>query len=128
ISLKNASIDVIRRFAPREELGPTVRDTLKGSVAHMRPPAHSVQRANEGANPRWWTFVRYEPGAPAHLEPLPKARAFMRLADGAFNYHVHGRRGFETLATLVERCDCHEFRYGDLAEATRTFAALAERA
>lgn len=125
ISLKNASIEVIGRFSPQAVLGPTVHDTLKGSVAHMKPPAQSVRRSLEPAPPRWVVFPRHEPGAPATFAPLPRGCAFMRLAEGAFNYELHGRAGFETLAALIEACQCHDFRYGDLAEATRLFAELA---
>lgn len=128
IGLKNASIEVIGRFAPGAVIGPTVIDTQKGSVAHLKPPADSVRRAQERARPRWLVLPRYEAGAPACLTRLPKARALMRLADGSFNYHLHGRTGFEVLVRLVEACDCHEFVYGDLEEAVATFEALAARA
>ena len=117
VSLKNASIDVIRRFAPDARLGPTVHDTVKGSVAHMRAPAESVRRAEEPARPRWIALPRFESGAAPLLEPLSRARAFMHLADHAFNYDVHGRRGFELLAQVVDRSDCFEFRFGALDEA-----------
>lgn len=127
ISLKNASIAAIRSFLPAAELGPTVADTLKGSVAHLKPPAESVRRAADAARARWIVFPRYQAGAPAELSPLRKASAFMRLADGAFNYHVHGRRGFEVVAELVESCDCLELVYGDLAQAIPVFADLASR-
>ena len=124
VSLKNASIEVIRRFAPRAVLGETVHDTLKGSVAHMRPPAEAVRRAAEPAAPRWIVMPRYEAGAPTTLARLPRGRAFMQLADSAFNYHVHGRTGFTLLADAVAACGCYEFVYGDLEEATRVFDRL----
>lgn len=128
ISLKNASIGVIRGFAPDATLSPTVHDTLKGSVAHMKPPEESVRRAAEPARARWIVFPRYESGARATLQRLAQGRAFMRLADGAFNYDVHTRRGFEALAQVVRASDCYEFRYGDLAEAARLFAGVAAAA
>jgi HprK-related kinase A len=128
VSLKNAAIEVIRRFAPRAVLGPTVRDTLKGSVAHLKPPLESVRRAAEPAPPRWIVFPRYQAGAPARLKPLAKGRAFMQLADGAFNYDLHGRRGFEVLAQMVEACACYEFVYGELEEAVKTYEKLAASA
>jgi HprK-related kinase A len=81
VSLKNASIDAIRRFAPNAKLGPPVHDTVKGSVAHMKPPTESVHRATEVARPRWIVLPRYEHGAAVQLTALSKARAFMHLAD-----------------------------------------------
>jgi HprK-related kinase A len=124
VSLKNASIDIVRRFLPAAVLSPTVRDTLKGSVAHLKPPRDSVRRATEPARPRWIVLPRYEAGAPARLKPLSKGRAFMQLADSAFNYSLHGRRGFELLADLVQGCACYELAYGDLEAALRTCQEL----
>ncbi len=128
VSLKNASIEAIRAFAPDATLNAPVHDTAKGSVAHMKAPADSVRRASETARPRWIVLPRYQTGAPARLDPLSRARAFMQLADHAFNYDVHGRRGFELLADVVTRCDCFEFEYGTLEEAVALFDALVQRA
>jgi HprK-related kinase A len=128
ISLKNASIEVIRDFSPNAVLGPTVRDTLKGSVAHVKAPADSVRRAAEPARPRWIVLPRYQAGAPTRPERLRKGRAFMHVADSAFNYNLHGRKGFETLAQVIEASDCYEFAYGDLGEAVKLFDRLATTA
>ena len=125
ISLKNASIDVIRKFAPEADFSPTVHDTVKGSVAHMKPPDESVRRVNERSHARWIVFPRYESGAPASLEPLSRGQAFMRLAEGSFNLDIHGRLGFDTLAQIVRASDCRDFRYGDLDEAARLFERVA---
>jgi HprK-related kinase A len=128
VSLKNASIEVIRQFFPGAVLGPTVHDTLKGSVAHMTPPSDSVRRATEPARPRWIVLPRYEEGAAHRLEPLPRGRAFMQLVDSAFNYHLHGREGFEVLVRMIEACACYEFAYGNLADAVKVCEELAASA
>jgi len=125
VSLKNASIDVMRAFAPAATIGPSVHDTTKGSVAHMRAPTDSVRRGTETARPGWIVLPRYEAGAVARLTPLSKARGLMQLADNAFNYSAHGRRGFEFLSGFVDLCGCHEFAYGNLDEAAIVFAELA---
>jgi len=128
ISLKNASIDAIRRFSAGAEVGPPVHDTAKGSVAHMKPPTGSVRRAREPAHPRWIVQPRYERGAATQLTPLSKARTFMFLADHAFNYDVHGRRAFELLAEVVGGSDCFEFRYAALEDAVAILDDMARRA
>jgi hypothetical protein len=128
ISLKNASIAAIGRFVPDAKLGPPVHDTVKGSVAHMRPPADSVRRAEEHARPRWIAMPRYQSGAHPRLAPLAKARAFMHLADHAFNYDVHGRRGFELLAQVVDNSDCYDFQYAALEDAVAVFDDIARQA
>jgi HprK-related kinase A len=128
VSLKNASIDVIRSFAPGAAISPVVRDTLKGSVAHMKPPLASVRRANEPAMPRWIVFPRYQSGAQASLRPYPKAQAFMQLAQNAFNYDLHGRKGFETVANIIANCGCYQFSYGNIHEAVAAFDMLGRSA
>lgn len=124
VSLKNQSIEVIQRFAPRAVLSPTVHDTLKGSVAHMKPPGEAVRRALEPARPRWIVMPRYAAGASSELRPLTRGRAFMQLAESSFNYHVHGRRGFELLAQAVQASECYEFVYSDLESAVAVFDRL----
>lgn len=128
ISLKNASIGAIGRFAPDAKLSPPVHDTVKGSVAHMKPPMDSVRRADERAHPRWIVLPRYEPSVPARLAPLSRARTFMHLADHAFNYDVHGRRGFELLAQVIDGSDCFDFEYAALEDAVAVFDDVARRA
>jgi HprK-related kinase A len=127
ISLKNASIEAIGRFAPDARLSPPVHDTVKGSVAHMKPPIDSVRRSSESARPRWVALPYYETGAQARLSPLSRARAFMHLADHAFNYDIHGRRGFELLAQVIAGTECFEFRYGALEDAIAVFEDLARK-
>jgi HprK-related kinase A len=124
ISLKNESIDLIRSFAPRAILGPVVRETMKGSVTHLRPPEEAVLRENERALPAWVVAPRFSPGIAARLEPMPKARTFMRLVESAFNYNVHGREGFRTLTRLVDNADCYQFSYSRLEDAVRVFDRL----
>jgi HprK-related kinase A len=125
ISLKNAAIDVIRTFWPEAAIGPVVRGTLKGSVAHVRPPASSVERQRESVRARWIVLPKYAEGAPTTLSTITRGTALMRLVDSAFNYTVHGRRGFETLAAVVEGAACCDFRYGgDLDAAVKALETL----
>lgn len=124
ISLKEESIDAIRRFVPDAVIGPEWPGTSKGTVAHLLPPPDSVARANETAQPAWLLFPVFEKGALATMTPLTKATALMRTADNAFNYSVLGQLGFEMLVELIDRCECFEFRYGNLAEALHQFDTL----
>lgn len=126
VSLKNESIALIRGFAPGAAVVHTADDTVKGTVCHMTPPADSVQRAGEPAEPRWIVFPRYLAGEPAALRSHGQGRAFMALAENAFNYNIAGVRGYETLCRVVERSRCLEFAYSDLEEAIRVFDALAD--
>lgn len=124
VSLKNESIDIIRHYEPDAVFGRKVSDTMKGTVAHMRAPAESIVQAMETARPAWVIFPRYQAGAATRLEALPRSRAFMRVADNAFNYSLLGVRGFETLAGLIDASLCYDFSYSVLDEAIEKFAAL----
>jgi HprK-related kinase A len=124
VSLKNASIDLIRSFAPHAVIGPVTRDTQKGAVAHMRAPGDSVARAAEPAAPRWIVFPRYQASSATCLQPLSPARVFMGLAGNSFNHHLHGAHGFDCFAAVADRCPGYELAYPDLDRALDELARL----
>jgi hypothetical protein len=124
VSLKNQSIDIIGNYVSDGIFSRPVTDTMKGTVAHLKPPVESVHRAAEFALPGWVIFPKWESGMPARLDELPRTRAFMRVAENAFNYSALGTRGFETLARVVDRSRCFEFTYSDLDDAVDIFASL----
>lgn len=127
ISLKNDSIAVMANFWPEGRMSPVVHDTLKGSVAHVRPPASSVERARQRAAPGWIVLPAFRAGESPGLRSVSKSAGFMRLVESAFNYSVLGRRGFDVLADAVHASGCYEFTYGgQLEEAVRIFDALAD--
>lgn len=124
ISLKNASIGVIQAYAPHMQFSRPVADTNKGTVAHVRPPAASVARAAETARPAWIVFPRYVPGAQPSLRSIDPARAFMQVAENAFNYSVLGDTGFAALGLLIAHSRSYDFEYSVLDEAIAVFASL----
>lgn len=125
ISLKNASIDIIRRYAPGAVFSREVADTVKGTIAHMKAPAGSVARAAEPARPAWIIFPKYQAGAAPALEPLAPARAFMDLAGNAFNYSLLGAEGFDAMARLIDSTSSYSFTYSALDDAVEQFSRLA---
>lgn len=127
VNLKNASIDIMQRFAPHAVFGPLARDTVKGTVAHMRPSEDCVVRMAEPARPGWVVVPRYQSGVEADLQPQGRARSFMTLAENAFNYHLLGTAGFDALADLVDHSECYSFTYSRLEDAIRLFDALVAR-
>jgi HprK-related kinase A len=126
VSLKNKSIDVIRQFDAAAVFGSVAEETHKGTVCHLRPTAISVQRMAERGDAAHIVFSRWQADAPTSLVPRPKADAFMQLASHGFNYSLLGRLGFDMAATLVDRCDCWDFRYSQLPEALERFEKLVE--
>ncbi|MFZ5575544.1 MAG: HprK-related kinase A [Pseudomonadota bacterium] len=126
VSLKNRSIDVIRAFAPDVYINRASHDTVKGTVAHMRPPRDSVRRQHEAARPGWVIFPEWKSGAPPTLTPRSRAQTFMFLAQNAFNYSHLGEDGFRVGTALIDQVDCFDFHYGELPEAIAVFDALAD--
>lgn len=123
IPLKNESIDVIKRFRPEAIVGPSFYGTRKGTVAHVRPPIESIERAQETAKPRWLIFPRWVADAPLSLESVPKSQAFLMVATNAFNYEVLDQTAFRLVAEMTESCDSYSLVYSNLDEA---IAALDE--
>ena len=126
VSLKNQSIDVIRQFNPDVYINRASHDTIKGTVAHMRPPRDSVLRQHETARPGWVIFPKWEAGSATSLTPRSKAQTFMFLAQNAFNYSHLGADGFRVGSTLVDQTACYDFRYSQLPEAIAAFDHLAD--
>lgn len=127
ISLKNQSLDVIRKFSPGACLNQVTHDTSKGSVSHMRVPTEHLQGIEERARPRWVIFPKYVPLAKAELTPRSKANSMLELGRNSFNYTVHGLTGFELLSNLITVSDCYDFRYSQLEEAVSVFDQLAAK-
>lgn len=125
ISLKNKSIEIIKHLASAESFGPIAYDTMKGTVAHMRVPTASIERAAEPGLPGWVVFPKYVADTAAQLIYRQKASSFMQLAENSFNQNVLGKSGFEALANLIDQSDCYDFSYGRLDEAISIFSALA---
>jgi hypothetical protein len=114
ISLKNHSIEVLKRFAPSHHITAPVYDTAKGTVAHMKPSSQSVTCCNELAVPGWVVFPQYSAGTQTQILPLGKADLCMRLIDNAFNYNILRHEGFSTMTRMVSHTTGFSATYSDL--------------
>ena len=124
ISLKNDSIEIIRRLAPDWTFGPTAIDTHKGAVAHLRPPTESSRRNKEPACPRWIVTPQFAPGRPLQLSPTSKGSTFISLGENSLNYEILGETGFRTMVRLIDRCDCYRLEHASAGEAVRALEDL----
>ena len=125
VSLKNASIDIIRARGRDVVFGTEGVDIEGARFAHMKPPADSVRRAREESPPGWVVLPRWAAGRPTALEPLPKAQALLRLTDQSFNYNYLGAKGYECIADLVRRSDCYTLEYSDLDDVLSRLESVA---
>ena len=126
VSLKNASISVMKAYAPEAQFTRSAMATTKGTVAHVKAPDASVARNDEPARIAWVVFPKYQDGAPLTLTPIARARAFMRVAENAFNFSLTGERGFQALGAVIDQCSSFNFTYSDLDEAIALFDAMAQ--
>jgi len=125
VSLKNASISIIRSRSPEVFLGPSFTDTHKGTVAHMRAPAESVAASRVSATAAWVVFPGYAAGAVLEATPVSPCRSILRLADDSFNLPALGGKGFNALAEVASACESFELRYSNLDQAIAWFDAMA---
>lgn len=127
ISLKNQSLDVLRKFYPEVVLNQVTHDTAKGSVSHMKVPPGHVEQLEERVRPRWVVFPKYVPDSQAELTQRSKANSLLELGRNSFNYPVLGLAGFELLADLISASDCYDFRYSQLEDAAALFDQLVQQ-
>ena len=118
VSLKNKSIEIIRGFSKSVLISQTYEDPNNGLMAYMRPPKLSVERMHESAVPKWIVFPQYKSGASATIRDVKKSTAFMQLAGNTINYSLLGTVGFETVANLIDHCECYDFNFDELQQAT----------
>jgi HprK-related kinase A len=124
VSLKNSSISVISERFPEAVLTDPVADTIKGTVAHLKPTRLSVLQGSIQASPRWLIFPKFSPSSSFELRPIGRAEAVVELAKNTFNLPVLGVKGFNSLVSMVEKCECFQLTYSDLNEAIDQFNLL----
>jgi HprK-related kinase A len=117
VSLKNQSIQIIKQFSPEAVFGDIIPDTTKGDIAYMRAPESSVLAQAIPVKSAFLVFPHYRAESESELTPLAKSRAFMTLAENAFNFNILGAVGFEAMTGLIDKVECYDFSYPDLATA-----------
>lgn len=124
VSLKNQSIDIIRKFVSDAVFSRVVHDTSKGSVSLLKVPTDQLLRIKESARPRWVIFPKYLAGSQAQLTPRSKANSMLELGRNSFNYMVLGLTGFEVLTKVIDASECYDFQYSQLDDAVELFDEL----
>ena len=100
ISLKNSAIAAMEAARPDALFGPLMRDTPKGDIRHMVPPADAIARMGEGGRPALLLLPRF--GEPRAVRSVAAGETFMRLTQASTNYVALGEAGFTALTRFVK--------------------------
>ena len=111
VSLKNGSIEVMRRIAGDERMGPVLEGTPKGTIRHLKPRLDAIARMREPAAPALILFPRF--GSEQAMRPVGPAEVFVRLTQASTNYVALGVRGFDALSKLIGTCPAVAIDYPD---------------
>ena len=116
ICLKNDAIELVKTWFPTAVVSNVARDTAKGDVAHVKPPAASVIDINKTAKIKAIVLPQYSATVPLDIYALNKCDAYEALSRNSFNEGILGIDGFKTLSRLVEQADTVEIQYNDLSK------------
>ena len=111
VSLKNGSIEVMRKLAGEERMGPVLEGTPKGTIRHLKPRPDAIARMREPARPALILFPRF--GPEQAMRAVGQAEVFVRLTQASTNYVALGSRGFDALSALVAACPAVAIDYPD---------------
>ncbi len=112
ISLKNQSIAIMEARVPSEHFGPVQRETIKGTIRHLRPPQSALDAMAEPAHPRLLIAPRFEAGAIPVARRMSVSESFARLTAASPNYVATGEAGFDALTRLVNAAPGYDIVYG----------------
>ena len=125
VALKGTSIGLITELLPEARIGRIHTATVKGTIAHLRPPSEAVERQAEAALPGWVVFPRHADTADTRLVPIRKAPGFLRLEENCFNYRALGRTAFDALSQVIEMAECYELPFAEAVVAADLVDRLA---
>ncbi len=128
ISLKNQSIDIMRRFAPDAVMGRPTEGSIKGTIALLQPPADSIEQIDELAQPRWIVFPKYTGGSRLAAHPPPQGRDLHRARRQRDELQHAGRHRLRDDGRLIDASDAYDFVYSDLDHAVSLFTGMADAA
>jgi HprK-related kinase A len=112
VSLKNEALALFGGV-DAARLGPAMEGTPKGTIRHLKPPADSIARMDESAEPALILFPRFGAGLEAETRAVGPAEVFVRLTQASTNYVALGERGFDALARLVSSVPARAVDYPD---------------
>jgi HprK-related kinase A len=114
VSLKNASVAVVKNAFPEATFSMEFTETVKGTLCFMAAPRDAVERSASHAPPGLLVFPRYDPDTPLIAKPMNHAAAHAHLVSHSMNYGSIGERGFTCVADIIERTPAWAVAYSDV--------------
>lgn len=124
VSLKNASIGVVRGFAGPDQVSDTIYDTPKGSIAYRRPRPSDIAAMSKSAKPNLILFPTFVEGGEAESREIDLADAAMQLIASSPNYQVIGEKAFTGLMAMLDGMKAYEIEYGTTEDSLALVRAL----
>lgn len=115
-SLKNESIDIIRKSCPSVTFSDVTTATHKGDIAHAKLYTQKQFRTFNKCPVQAVVFPKYVALSNTRVMTLSQAEGFASLTRQGFNYNVLGSEGFNTLAAVATSCRFYYVEYSDLAD------------
>lgn len=125
LSIKNESIDVLKKFSEAAKFTKSMTKTPKGTLAYLKPTEESIARSTEPAELSWFVFPEFAPDKEPLFAKVDPGKAMFGLTRSSVNYDKFGERSFKVLADLVERVPAYAMRYPDLETAGTMIDELA---
>lgn len=116
ICLKNASIDLAKRWFPNSVFSSVAADTHKGDVIHMAPPQNAFDKNQDPATIVGIVYPNFRSDISLDIYKLTMTESFMQLVDNSFNFTAIGKDSFDTITSIIENTKHFEIFYNDLNE------------
>jgi HprK-related kinase A len=110
VSLKNEAIGLFPDLTV-ERWGPSLAETPKGTIRHLRPSPDAILRMTEPARPALLLFPRY--GFKEEVREIGQAEIFVRMTQASTNYVNLGEAGFTALTGFVGKTPARAVDYPD---------------
>jgi HprK-related kinase A len=110
VSLKNEAIGLFPDLTV-ERWGPSLAETPKGTIRHLRPSPDAILRMIEPARPALLLFPRY--GFKEEVREIGQAEIFVRMTQASTNYVNLGEAGFTALTGFVGKTPARAVDYPD---------------
>ncbi len=120
VSLKNEAIAVMQDLIAGDRFGPRLKDTPKGDIQHLMPPAAAIAAMKTPAKPALLLFPKF--GGVRDIRAVGQSEVFIRLTQASTNYTALGEAGYDALTRFVTTVPARAIDYPD----TQTAVALVE--